>query len=225
MVRSAYIYNPRGSVEAKQLSYQARTLAGLLAADPENRVHFYNNWWSTNALAFKLQQTMASDPRRMIVYMGHAEPDRLIGDKTLALATDPLQLIPNEMFVEGMASDLLDQALVVAIACHTGAELAHVAIANGVRSWIGAPDKVYIGYNEPEYPFGDAMAASYGYIPMALAQGMTAGEAVGVFRGMCMNLIREFDPVKYGDIAVYYRDLVQKNMEQIRVYGDVDGRW
>lgn len=224
MARTVHLYSPRFTSETWVSAQIGNELDRYFRSLPDVSVRSAKGFLSTSQAGFLLLESMSRDPRRLVVYIGHGEPDRLVGNQALSDFVDPLLILPDEAMVAGIHDGIFDNAIVVVIACYTGRELADAAIDAGASAWIGAPDAIMLAINQDEMTYGDYINRSFEKIPIALAKGATTGEALRIFRDYQDQLIIQFsDPdLQFGQ---FYSDIVRNNKEQMRIYGNPDVRW
>lgn len=202
---------------ADQLARYLRGLRGV-------RLTTARRPFGTTQLGFVVRELVLGRPGRLVVYIGHGEEDRLRGNEPFSTLTDPLGILPNEMVTADVADGVLDDAIVVAIACSSGATLAPQAVRDGVRAWVGAPKPLVVTENETEFPYGDVINESFSAVPVGLAAGLTVSDSLALYRDRCDEILRALeDPsLQFGE---HYSSVVRWNKEQLRVYGKGDVRW
>lgn len=152
----------------------------------------------------------------LFVYTGHGCQNFLATQKGCSLTNGFHEDVCSVQCMKPPNLKLLRDAIVVTFSCHSASHLGKCAIRYGARAYVGFNDYMMFTSDSmgSDNLFRDAL------LPMALEliNGRTAGEAVGVTKQALLAAAKQWKPVKYLAIPMYW------NYEYMEVLGDMNAR-
>ena len=187
----------------------AERIADALAAKGVDVFRF--DVWKCAQPLFNLQNWMNKPD--LIVYLGHGANDRLHGQLPLGF------ILP---LVDVLTADMLRDTITVTYACDSGRVLGPKAPS---RAYFGAVEPYYVALTYPDHDFMADFFETWKIIPLALAEGKTAGEALELYKSKCTGYINLYSRHMYDwQGAEEFKRFLTQNRDSFRVFGDAGAK-
>lgn len=164
----------------------------------------------------KITKLLSDKHPDLFVYTGHGCKNFLSTPNGCSLTNGWKEDVCRAQCDKPPNLNLLKNAIVVTFSCHSASQLGKCAIKYGAKAYIGFSDFMMFtsdGLGSQDI-FRDAL------LPMALEliNGKTVGEAVDITKAGLYQAARQWKPVKYMAIPLYW------NLEYMQVLGDLNAR-
>ena len=150
-------------------------------------------------------------PTDFIIYLGHGGINKLYGDLTFGM------FVP---LIDTSVLELIEDKIVITIACLTGKELGPAAKYHA-KCYTGSTNYMYIALNHPENAYMNDFIETWWALVSALVDGKTVQEAVEQYKRVCSGFIDEYRRRKSDwDMADTYEYYLRQNRDCYNIYGD-----
>lgn len=164
----------------------------------------------------RITELLSQNHPDLFVYTGHGCKNFLATQNGCSLTNGWREDVCRAQCNKPPNLKLLRDAIVVTFSCHSASQLGRCAIKYGAKAYVGFTDYMMFtsdGMGSQDI-FRDAL------LPMAteLINGKTVGEAVEITKAGLYNTAKQWKPVKYMAIPLYW------NYEYMEVLGDMNAK-
>lgn len=152
----------------------------------------------------------------MLVYTGHGCKNFLATQNGCSLTNGWKEDVCSAQCRKPPNLKLLRDTIVVTFSCHSASQLGKCAIKYGARAYVGFSD--YMMFTSDNAGSQDLFRDALLPMVLELINGKTVGEAVAVTKAALYAAAKQWKPVKYLSIPMYW------NFEYMQVQGDMNAR-
>lgn len=168
--------------------------------------------WDGAANRFIYNMKTSLKEYNAVFYIGHGNKDKLYGQHLF-------WSVINKKNIHKVKN-----AIIVTMACHSGKELASIAIREGARAYIGSEQLIWAHFPEKERNFLRDWRDEFGSYFKAIVDGKSIGEALKIFQEKMDHYIKIYEEKKnYKNFDWYYKSAIW-NRSVMKVWGDSNAK-